>query len=579
MNWKRLTVWILVLAALLGAWQYLERRGKSAKEAGDAEARLVPVAREAVTGITLKQGERTIALVRGADGWSLTAPVAWKADTPTVDSLLAAVIDGRVERVVAPPGTAGLAEFGLAPPTMKVEIVAGGGAAGALLVGGTAGVGGKTYVSRGTTGEVALAPGSLAEAVNAPVEDFRDRGIVSLSEAERIMVTRPGVAAAVVLAKEGGGWVVTSPFRDRADGKVADGLVGKLRELRIVSFVADGVADPKPWGLDKPALALAVSGKGKPEAALLLGGIAAEGSRYAMRRGEGTVFTVPGELAEAAPTEPDRYRDPSPLAFVQDDVRGIALTWSGAELSLSRAGEEWSLAGRPGYPVDKWEVRTLLTTLRELASETPPLSGNVTGKQPRLGEIVLTAEGGKVLDRLAVAQGRDGGVRTGSSDSRPGLLFAIPAAAAEKLAGYTNPFAVRKKEIFALDPGKADSLTVVAGGKTFRLERDGERWSLTEPSKRKLDDKEANDLLWDLGGVRATGIVAESGIDTVTYGLDKPALTVSGLLTGGGTVGPLTVGARNGDSYQVSAGDPAAVYLVPASTIDSILKAFAALNP
>ena len=77
---------------------------------------------------------------------------------------------------------------------------------------------------------------------------------------------------------------------------------------------------------------------------------------------------------------------------------------------------------------------------------------------------------------------------------------------------------------------------------------------------------------------RATALVAEGTVDPKAHGLDRPILRIEATLAGGGTVGPLIVGPASGDAHPASAGNPPAVYLLPAETVDRILKAFADLK-
>ena len=113
---------LTALVAALGIYLYAYERPNLEREA--AEANLLDVETDAVTALTLTFPDRTIALERRDDRWTLTAPVEDTADATQVRSLLGSLMAAKIATVrcgASKPEAAGSSGRSSGNPTARVE--------------------------------------------------------------------------------------------------------------------------------------------------------------------------------------------------------------------------------------------------------------------------------------------------------------------------------------------------------------------------------------------------------------------------------------------------------------------------
>ncbi|MBI2081593.1 MAG: DUF4340 domain-containing protein, partial [candidate division NC10 bacterium] len=95
-----------------------------------------------------------------------------------------------------------------------------------------------------------------------------------------------------------GGWRLTAPVRDRADGARVDRLLDELLRATVERTYEVPEGGAKEYGLAPPAYTVALTLKEKPDPILLeIGNRAPSGiSAYARRAGEGKVLLVPSAV-------------------------------------------------------------------------------------------------------------------------------------------------------------------------------------------------------------------------------------------------------------------------------------------
>ena len=116
-------------------------------------------------------------------------------------------------------------------------------------------------------------------------------------------------------------------------------------------------------------------------------------------------------------------------------------------------------------------------------------------------------------------------------------------------------------EIWALDEGQIQAVSVRRGGQEAGVERAGEEWRLT-PSGEPADRLRVNSLIFRLATIRSTYRVANATNDA-EFGLAQPAMVATVKLTSGETR-TLTVGGKapaESGTYVRKDGDPS-IYLI-----------------
>jgi len=121
------TILFALILAGLGAYLYFvdlpaERRQVLTET---QEKKIVPFEMGEITGLSIRSDQAEVVLTSGENRtWKITAPLQTDADSREVDSLLRALMLGKVSRVVEEKAPA-LAPFGLEHPSAVLTISAG----------------------------------------------------------------------------------------------------------------------------------------------------------------------------------------------------------------------------------------------------------------------------------------------------------------------------------------------------------------------------------------------------------------------------------------------------------------------
>jgi hypothetical protein len=123
--WPTLVL-LLILAALGGYLYWVELPSQRQEEQQETASRtLLPFPETAITGLSLSTPQGIVEMVlRDGGRWAITAPLQAEADSREVQSLIRALVTGKVTRTVDDIGSA-LAPFGLDQPVTTVTVKAG----------------------------------------------------------------------------------------------------------------------------------------------------------------------------------------------------------------------------------------------------------------------------------------------------------------------------------------------------------------------------------------------------------------------------------------------------------------------
>lgn len=172
---------LVLVAAVAAAWIAVgrfatERRALERAAHEERGTALLPFdpARAATIRIAGPEGE--VRLVRAADGWAFTGPVARPADARDVGRFLDALAALHRRTTSAPAGLSAdlLRPYGLDAPRWRVEVGIEDRGSVSLAVGGTTGAEGIAFVMP-TSGDVAMVSTTERDAVEAAAESLGAR--------------------------------------------------------------------------------------------------------------------------------------------------------------------------------------------------------------------------------------------------------------------------------------------------------------------------------------------------------------------------------------------------------------------
>jgi len=568
----RTTLVLLLLVAGLGAYVlWVDRRTESTREREAQARQALRVVPARVTSFTLA-GDRFEATGVQTNGhWGLTRPLAARADAAAVDRFLSALERLPRGEVITPAQRRArhltLADYGLAPPRLRVTLQA-GARRQTVLFGRLAPLGGALYVMDPARDEVIATDAAVTNDLPAGVAALRDHALFTGPAAAVQRLDLRGSGRLLQLVRtEPGDWQIQQPVVARADRAVVQDVLEKLFAWKAVDFVSDNVADLAPYGLDENALRVSLNAGGKSgEQTLLLGKPAGTnaGLIYAATPPEKTVLTVGSAPLAELQLKLDDLRDRRLFTLPVHDVGGVRLQQGERTLELRQGPDgAWALRQPRQAPADAQRVQDFLhqvtgarietfldqaaTNLAALGLTTPewkltllraPAGAAVTGAPPAAG-----AAGTDQQVLLVSAQPRPGGRRVVKLEHEAAPYEVAGAA----LAGLTvDPLAFRSREVLHLPAGDILRLTRVCRGATQTVERASATndFLAVAPAPAAVQRAVLAQLVQTVSRLTAVRLVAEDARDLQRYGLATPALSLTlGLKGETGLVKTLLLGA------------------------------------
>jgi uncharacterized protein DUF4340 len=401
------TIALVVVLAGLGAYIYFVTWKQP--EGGDTGKKQEKVFANLDSGkidevkVTTAAGDDTV-VKKDASGWQLMQPLSAKADEGEMSNLTSALTSAEIVRVIDENPT-NLNDYGLGNPRFEVDFKAAGDKDyRKLLVGQKTSTGSDLYAKRNDEKKVFLIPATQETSLNRTTFDLRDKGLLKF---DRDKVDGLDVAAGgkqIVMAKQGGDWMLSKPVQTKADFGAVEGLVGRLQSAQMKSIVADNVApaDLKKYGLDKPEATVSLAA-GSSRATLLLGGKGdKENTVYARDGSKTAVVTVEQSLLDDIKKDADTYRRKDLFEFRPFNVTHIELTRNGQTIVLDRVKgqndkpDTWKRVSPNPGDVDKEKMDGLLSKLSNMrASSFVDATAKTGVDKPALVAAVRFDEGKK----------------------------------------------------------------------------------------------------------------------------------------------------------------------------------------
>jgi hypothetical protein len=247
------------------------------------------VKRDQVKTLEVGGPEGAYALARDERGeWVFTRPLATRAGRWTVDGLLGALENLRMDSV-AEEEAKDLGRFGLAPPARTVVLGLADGSTRRLEIGGPAGEK-KQHAREASSSLVSVIPAAIVDDLAKGMKEYRAKRLLEVAtyDVEGFDVEEGGAKRAFAKSKEKdkegldtSKWKRTSPeAKDLETSKVEDALF-KLGGIEVAEFL-DQPKDAAAYGLDGPLFKLSLRfGEGKPAQTVE---VAKKGDVYYARR-------------------------------------------------------------------------------------------------------------------------------------------------------------------------------------------------------------------------------------------------------------------------------------------------------
>jgi hypothetical protein len=404
---RTLGLLVLVLGGLLGYLYFVD----SEKPVGETEAKPKVFAVEADQIEALKIS--TIAggnaeLTKSADGWTLTAPQALKADDAEVSGITSSLASVSIERVVDenPPN---LGDYGLKEPAVEVSFRTKGTTDfKTLQLGGKSPTGSDMYAKTADSPKVFLVYSYLESSLNRTPFDLRDKKILTFDrdKADRIEIRRG--AELLTFAKANGDWRLTAPVEARGDFGAIEGLLSRLQSAQMRSVVDENATDLKKYGLEPPQAEVTIAA-GSARASLAFGSKGADDVLHVRDTGKAQVVAVPADLLSDFQKPAADFRRKDVFDFRAFNVDRLEVTRDGSTLVFERLkgkGKDGADAWRngAGKELDAAKVETFLTKLAGTRAQSFAAPSDKTGLDAPTVTVKATFDEGRKNETVRVGR-------------------------------------------------------------------------------------------------------------------------------------------------------------------------------
>jgi Domain of unknown function (DUF4340) len=545
MKWKTTLVLLVITGAVFAYMYFYERTAPDTQQAAREREKVVNFDRDKINGIVIQNGNDRIELRRHDDKWRLEKPIKDQANNSAVESLLLDLESWQKDATIPAKELEAdknkLGEYGLNRAKLRLKLI-GPGAPAEILFGKDAALEGKEYVRFADSKEAFIAGQSVKKDIEKKPEDFRDRKLTDLIEAQVARVVLQSPAGEMELQKQDEHWEITKPLRARADDQKVGDLIAQVTTAQIQKFVGDDRGDLHPYGLAEPRGSITLFAQGdKQGQTLQIGGPAGAGEKekdevYVRFSARGSVYTLPKKIEDLLNTKPNDLRDRHLVRIDVKNLDRITIDAAGkGKTVLARKGEDWTIANEKNIPANASEVRRLIDTLQ--STQVTRFVEDVASNLPKYGldkpQLQLTfssfasqntAESNAGERPFAtVAFGKVDGNDVYARVGEEPFVVAVNRGLLDQI--FTDPLQWQDLAIFKFKPEQIHRLSVeMLPGKAVELVRGvNKQWTVAN-GKEEVNQANVQSLLNTLSSLHA---VRWAGATIAEQGLGKPRLTAS----------------------------------------------------
>jgi hypothetical protein len=424
------TIVLAVALAGLGAYVYLvELPSERAKtEAETQEKKIIPFAETEITALTLRSAAGNIGLATGDDRkWKITAPISADADSREVESVLRALVLGKVTRVVEDKGTT-LAPFGLEHPPVILTVKA-GAKEETISLGDTGPISSTLYALRQSDQKVLLTDLAAKDFLGKALLTFRKKEVLSFDQAqvERLRLTYPPTEIALYRDDRAKPprWTIRFPIDTLADQTEVRSFLFRLEDLKALGFVDAGPEQTKLLDkLGQPTAKITLYVAGKEQTVKLFQPDRTSGEAFALTTPDAPIYRITPTALKDLTRDLFALRDKRLLGVDRDDLAMLSVQTRDSRYVLINQNNEWVLEDAPTAKLDQQAVDLFVSRVINLPAEiqvvkeTGPLAAY--GLSSPAAEFTATTRDGKQKGRLVLGS-KTGGLAYAIGQGLPGV--------------------------------------------------------------------------------------------------------------------------------------------------------------
>jgi hypothetical protein len=426
----------VVLAALTGALYWSNRHPPSedaAKASFDTPPKILSLKQEDISKIAIrKKGGEELDLAKGDAGkWQITAPKPLGADQEAASSLLSSVSSLNADRLVEEKA-ADLSQFGLAQPSLELDVTTKDGKPQKLFLGDDTPAGSAVFAKLDGDPRVFSIASYNKTSIDKTANDLRDKRLLTVDFDKLSQIVLATKKQDIEFGRNKQEWQIVKPKPLRADNFQVEEIVRKLREAKMDTSSTD--ADSK-----KVAQAFA-SGTQMATAKVTdtantqeLQVRKSKDDYYAKSTAVPGIYKVSSDLGKELDKTVDDFRNKKLFDFGYDDPSKVELHDGAKAYFLTKGGQDWWSAD--SKKMESSGVQSLLDKIRELSASRFVDSGFTS---PAF-EITVTSDDGKRAEKVLISKSGDNYIA--KRDNEPALyqLDSSSVADLQKAAADVKP--------------------------------------------------------------------------------------------------------------------------------------------
>ena len=378
MNFKTTLIILVVFVLLGGVYFFFGRPSPDAEQSQIDQQKirqLYALNKDKIRQIRLSfksESYQPLTLTKNADGiWRLTAPLTADADPPKIDEMLQDLLEKKVKQTLEAED---LAQYGLQPPNIQIELWTEGEAPAKTFLIGDKTVNYSVYTKEQSESHIFLIESSALDDFTKSPSDLRDRNVFNFSPTEVATLRLHVAGKPEILCErqipsnpdatgEAGEWKMIQPVQAKAAARAVEDIASALDGLKVVVFEADGEYDPTNYGLVQPRITVTLQFTSDgPIQELQIGSDAGTPGRvYVARSDHRAVYAVNREIYTTLNKTVFDLRDKRIIDFQRTTTHRFAIRQGDSEIVCQKNVDgEWEITAPIALKADGQAVDDLL---------------------------------------------------------------------------------------------------------------------------------------------------------------------------------------------------------------------------
>jgi hypothetical protein len=362
---KTTAILAVVFAGLLVFVLFFEKKPTAAGTG--PEIKLVSLAAADVESVTLKQGTETLSFRKSDKGeWMITEPMEAKADTVEVESLVSALADLRIERVVEAAG-GDPKKYDI--PQREISLKVKGQAEPVkILIGPENKLDATFYAQKAGDPRIVLLPSTLKTPLDKKLLDFRQKDVFRFEAKDVTAVKLRAKDSRWEARKTDGEWFFAAPLKALARESQMTSLLESLAGLRAKEFAAEAKTpqELKARGLDAPEYTVALSLPASSQE-LVFAFHKAEDKTYATTSQSTKIIVPEADILFDLERKPADLRESKVAVFGAWQADQLALKMGAMAVTVHKAAnDKWYFDATEKEEADGSKVDTFLRKIEGL---------------------------------------------------------------------------------------------------------------------------------------------------------------------------------------------------------------------